>query len=574
MSTKKLMDFYKGMDLSLVPQCRDEGAQFKDFDGKPLEALALAKKYGVNAVRLRIWNEPENEPESLGYCNLERTVKMAKEIKENGMDFLLDFHYSDYWADPAKQKKPESWSRLSYEELQEAVYEYTKNTILTLKQAGGMPDMVQIGNEIRSGLLFPDGELPDLKGMVGLVNAGIKGAREAGGEELLVMIHLDQGGRYFYLKEWFDNAIAEGLLDFDVIGLSYYPFWHGTFSDLKNTMEKLVQDYHKPIIIAETAHAWRRSAQGFIDEAQEKIAGIPATPKGQKKVLELVMNITASLPDRMGRGAYYWEPFCIPKKGEGGWAENMGLLSEDGTVLEGIEVFLFTREKQRFQEAAKVYCPEELSAAKGKPPVLPKEVNVLFYDGRIRKHPVFWSEREEKPGGGRMFEGNVEGVSIPVLLTVTEKERDKVGENLLQDPNWDEGFAYWEVEKEEDKVSVWLRPEFVEPFPAPPQNELCLEAVRNFRLCISQKAAVSEPGTYCLCAQYMGTDTTNVDIRMFAEDGSGSEEIVIHPTQEDWQDIILYKAVDRPGTLRVGIRMEAPPVNGKIRCFSLGKKQD
>ena len=111
------------------------------------------------------------------------------------------------------------------------------------------------------------------------------------------MIHLDQGGRYFYLKDWFDRAFEAGLSDFDVIGLSYYPFWHGTFNDLKETTKKLIQDFKKPIILAETAHAWRKSKNGFIDEAQEKIAGFAASPLGQRMVLDMDNTIMASLPE-------------------------------------------------------------------------------------------------------------------------------------------------------------------------------------------------------------------------------------------------------------------------------------
>ena len=133
-------------------------------------------------------------------------------------------------------------------------------------------------------------------------------------------------GRYFYLKDWFDHAFEAGLSDFDVIGLSYYPFWHGTFNDLKETTKKLIQDFKKPIILAETAHAWRKSKNGFIDEAQEKIAGFAASPLGQRMVLDMDNTIMASLPDKMGRGIYYWEPLCIPRGDEGGWAENMGIL--------------------------------------------------------------------------------------------------------------------------------------------------------------------------------------------------------------------------------------------------------
>ena len=201
--------------------------------------------------------------------------------------------------------------------------------------------------------------------MVQLVNAGIRGARAAAGkDEMQVMIHLDQGGRYFYLKEWFDCSFEAGLEDFDLIGLSYYPFWHGTFTDLKETMTKLIQDYKKPIMVVETAHAWRKSAHGFIDEQQEKIAGFPATPAGQKQVLDLVANIVASLPDEMGQGIYYWEPICVPKDGEGGWSENMGLLEEKGTIMEGIRSFLFTRNDACPEKPAKIYEPEPMTVVK------------------------------------------------------------------------------------------------------------------------------------------------------------------------------------------------------------------
>ena len=353
------MEFQKGMDLSFIPELEDAGVQVKDFDGTVMDPLDLVQKYGVNSVRLRIWNAPEHVRESGGYCSYAHTLAMAKRIRAHGMSFMLDFHYSDFWADPGQQRKPKDWENLSFKELKEAVFSYTRDTLTALKEEDVLPDIVQIGNEIRSGLLFPDGELPDYTKMVQLVNAGIRGARAAAGkDEMQVMIHLDQGGRYFYLKEWFDCSFEAGLEDFDLIGLSYYPFWHGTFTDLKETMTKLIQDYKKPIMVVETAHAWRKSAHGFIDEQQEKIAGFPATPAGQKQVLDLVANIVASLPDEMGQGIYYWEPICVPKDGEGGWSENMGLLEEKGTIMEGIRSFLFTRNDACPEKPAKIYEPD------------------------------------------------------------------------------------------------------------------------------------------------------------------------------------------------------------------------
>ena len=305
------MDYIKGMDISHVPMSIDEGMVIKDFDGTPIDALDLAEKYGVNSIRLRIWNEPSNVPESGGYCDFEQTLEFAQKIKAHDMSFMLDFHYSDYWADPGQQNKPEAWKNLPFDKLVQAVHDYTYTTIKDLQAGGAGPDIVQIGNEIRSGLLFPDGEVPNYEQMVRLVNAGIQGAkkaRDAAGLPL-VMIHLDQGGRYLYIKEWFDQAFAYGLDDFDLMGLSYYPFWHGTFTDLKNSMEHLVERYKKPIMVVEAAYAWRvTETNPFINESQVRISGLPATPENQRKVLELVMTINASLPNNMGLGVYYWEP--------------------------------------------------------------------------------------------------------------------------------------------------------------------------------------------------------------------------------------------------------------------------
>ena len=578
----KRQDFYKGADISSLPQCMEEGMQVRDFDGTAAEPFELLQKYGVNSIRLRIWNRPENIPESGGYCNLEHTLTMAKKIRAYGMHFLLDFHYSDFWADPASQRKPKEWEGLSFEELEQAVLDYTRETLLALKQAGVLPDIVQIGNEIRSGLLFPEGELPDYAHMVRLVNAGIRGAREAAGkEETQVMIHLDQGGRYFFLKEWFAQAFANGLEEFDLIGLSYYPFWHGSFTDLKETLERLVQDYRKPIMIVETAYAWRRSQKGFIDEVQEKIAGLPASPEGQAKELELMMNIVASLPDAMGRGVYYWEPLNVPHQGGSGWSENMGLLDEDGRVLEGIRQFGFTREDFRGGDYAKVYTPQTVTVRPGQEAELPEELPVLYYDGTVRKQKVVWetgTENKPRQSGEYRISGTVEGIGEAVTATVAEEAgnpgaenpgaENLRAENLLCDVNWEEGMARWETESSGEEVVAQVFPEFPEPFPAPPLNALRVEGTKNFTFCISQKVAVTHPGHYCLSVEWKGADTTNVEVRLFAQSGDECRETVIHPA-EQWEVYRIEDMVCRGGNLTVGIRMQSPPNYGMMRRFCL-----
>lgn len=497
-----MLDFYRGMDISSLPQSLAEGMRVRDRDGLETEPFELLKKYGVNSVRLRIWNDPEAVPQAKGYCSLEHTVRMAEKIKENQMSFLLDFHYSDHWADPANQRKPKAWENLSFSELEEAVYSFTRDTLLRLQEEDLLPDMVQIGNEIRSGLLFPEGELPDYAGMVKLVNAGIRGAREvADADRMQIMIHLDQGGRYDWLHEWFEKALAAGLDDFDLIGLSYYPFWHGTYLDLRDSMNRLVRDYGKPILIAETAYAWRKSERGFIDEDQIRISCMEATPSGQRRVLEYVMHLVAELPDRMGKGVYYWEPICVPGSDGGGWSENMGLLDETGRAMEGIEAFRQTREE-------------------------------------MEREPEGWKELAEKLDSAGYAVGT-DGIR---------------GENLLSNGNFSEGsdgMAHWSIaEREEGTVLTVL----------PDAGSLKVQAVKNFRFSICNSVEIEQEGNYGISVEITGVDTTGVDVRLFAENDGGTRETVIHPAE---RSRAVYEIRNMPcerGRLVVGIRISSPAI--------------
>lgn len=503
-----MLDFYKGMDISFLQQCLEEGMQVRDMDGKAAEPFALLKKYGVNAIRLRLWNQPENVPESRGYCSLDHTLQMAKKIEENGMSFMLDFHYSDFWADPAQQRKPLAWRDLSRGELEEAVYTYTRDTLRAFESQGTLPDMVQIGNEIRSGLLFPEGELPDYEGMVRLVNAGIRGAREvAGSDRMQVMIHLDQGGRYDWLHRWFEGAFEKGLMDFDVIGLSYYPFWHGTYLDLRDSMSRLLADYHKPIIIAETAYAWRKSEKGFIDDAQIRIGGLPASPAGQLQELQTVMHLLAELPDRMGRGIYYWEPLCVPREGKGGWSENMGLLDCGGRVMEGILAYQQER-----------------------------------------------SDMEREPEG---FEALLERVKRAGVERI-----EYTGTNLLENGDFFDFEKGWHIEKSEESVTVRVE----EGEPGSVSKTLRVESPKNFTFLAERAAGLPEEGEYLLTVETKGVDTTGVDVRLFAE---GAGESVVHPTEQWTVQQLVFQG---GGTVKVGIRVSSPAIYLCMRNFRVVKR--
>jgi arabinogalactan endo-1,4-beta-galactosidase len=327
------MDFIKGMDISSYQEMLDKGYKYYDENGKEVDVLDYAVDKGFNYARIRIWNEPDNVPLSGGYCSLEHTINLAKKIYDLGIPYLLDFHYSDWWADPGNQNKPAKWKGLHGVDLEDAVYEYTKSVLNELSLRGISPSMVQVGNEIRCGMLWPDGSSDNYKTLANLINAGIKGVRDSnGGSAIKIMLHLDQGGRYHYFEKWFDEIIQNGVTDFDIIGLSYYPFWHGTYRDLDETMNKLSNRYDKDLIVAEVAYAYRLGADKLFGKGQERLGGFAASAEGQYKSLEIISGIIAGTNNSRGKGFFYWEPFIRDDNSES-WGYCMGIVDENGQPL-------------------------------------------------------------------------------------------------------------------------------------------------------------------------------------------------------------------------------------------------
>lgn len=268
-----------GADISWLPQMEARGIKFYE-NGKPIDAIKLLKEHGMNYIRLRIFVNPSNpkgySPEK-GFCDLSHTLAMAKRVKEAGMKLLLDFHYSDYWADPQKQYMPLAWKNLDFKALKDTLKAYTTHVLLALKRQGTLPNMVQIGNEINHGILWPEGSISHPDQLAALLKAAYNSVK-AVDPNIVVMIHLALGGQNQEARFWLNNMIARGV-KFDAIGLSYYPQWHGTPKDLKNNLNDLLKHYHKPLIVAEYSD--------------------------YKK---LVNNIIFGLPDNMGKGSFIWEP--------------------------------------------------------------------------------------------------------------------------------------------------------------------------------------------------------------------------------------------------------------------------
>jgi arabinogalactan endo-1,4-beta-galactosidase len=324
--------FVKGADLSLLQFIEDHGVQYKE-NGRPRDALAIFKEHGCNYVRLRLFVNPDG---TQGQVNtLPYTLALAKRAKGMGFLLLLDFHYSDKWADPGHQIVPAGWKELSHRQLAQRVHDYTRDTLAAFQREGCLPDMVEVGNEVTNGFMWPDGgplkSDANWDAFTDLLKAGIRAVRESGSSK--VMIHIDAGDKKEISKWFFDNCRKRGV-DYDVIGLSYYPFWSGPLDDLKANLDALSANSGKEVMVAETSYNHAGNTA--------KPMPFPETPEGQKAYLEALMRTVSASPN--GKGVFYWAPEWIEgdkwngAKRDGGWGDR-ALFDASGNMLPGMEAY-------------------------------------------------------------------------------------------------------------------------------------------------------------------------------------------------------------------------------------------
>lgn len=358
-----------GVDVSMQAEVERHGGRFFDSDGKPADALKLMQSHGANWVRLRLWHTPVNaadvvdsgrtvskkgQPVGGGNNDLATTLALAKRARAAGLKVLLDLHYSDFWADPGHQAKPAAWVALQGKALEEALHDYTAAVLQAFRDAGAPPDMIQLGNEVNGGMLWPDGktwaEKPDERiggeaAFAGLLRAGIAAVRAHDAitkTRLPVMIHVAGAGDAPLCQRVFGMAQRERL-DYDVIGLSYYPYFHGKVDRIAPNLNDLAQRFHKPMVIVEVAWGFTL-ADGdatpniFNAESAAK-GGYPVSPEGQAALLRDISRTLAAVPDGLGWGWVYWEPAWIPVAGAGwrtgdgnGW-DNQALFDFKGRAL-------------------------------------------------------------------------------------------------------------------------------------------------------------------------------------------------------------------------------------------------
>jgi arabinogalactan endo-1,4-beta-galactosidase len=335
----------RGTDISFTLQEEAAGKSYRDNGVvQPIERILAAR--GSNYVRLRVWTAPPS-----GYSTLQTALALGRRAQRAGLKILLNLHYSDFWADPGKQPTPAAWAGQNLSTLATTVRGYTRDAVQAFERQGSPVSMVQVGNEITSGMLFPLGQIYQSGGehwpeFTTLLKAGIAGARDGGAPS--IMVHIDRGGdnggsRYFY-----DHILAQGV-QFDVIGLSYYPFWHGALSALRANLNDLSTRYGKDLVVAETSYPWTLGngdgLGNFINSASQLPDGarLPATQSGQAAYFEELRTVLAAVPNGRGAGFFDWEPGWLPgigwSPGEGNPNDNLTMFDWSGNALPSLRAF-------------------------------------------------------------------------------------------------------------------------------------------------------------------------------------------------------------------------------------------
>jgi len=312
--------FFKGADVSWLPQMEATGYVFYDENGNPADCLDLLMARGINAVRLRVFVQP-NTDKINGHCSPAETAQMAARAKSKGLDVMLDFHYSDTWADPAHQTKPAAWASATFAALKDSVYAHTQYTLNLLQAVGVTPKWVQIGNEIPSGLLWPEGHVNNPGQLAQLINAGNQAVKDFN-PTIQTIVHIDQGNDNARFR-WFFDLMQQNGAQFDIIGASYYPHWLGTdytvtISDLGNNLQDMVTRYNKPVMVVE-------------------VGGDYWQVENSKDLLIATIGAALDVPNNQCLGVFYWEP-----QGAKPWSGyQLNCWQDNGRPSPALDAFLY-----------------------------------------------------------------------------------------------------------------------------------------------------------------------------------------------------------------------------------------
>ncbi|MBE6619781.1 MAG: extra-cellular endo-beta-1,4-galactanase [Ruminococcaceae bacterium] len=473
-------DFIMGMDASCVPALEASGVKYYDYDGQQKDVYEILAQNGINYIRVRVWNDPfdaNGNGYGGGNCNIENAVAIGKRATAQGMKLLVNFHYSDFWADPAKQMVPKAWKSMNIDDKAEALYQYTKDCLQKLVDAGVDVGMVQVGNETNGAMCGESSsELGGWKRITQLMSAGARAVREVC-PHALVAVHFANPEKATNYESYGKNLQYYGV-DYDVFASSYYPFWHGTLDNLANVLNNIATTYGKKVMIAETSYAFTADDTDFsgntIGEGGGIVKDYPFTLQGQANLVRDVIDTAANqIKDCIG--VFYWEGTWISVGGESyeqnlalwekhgsGWAssyaaeydpddagkwyggcavDNQAFFDADGKALESLKVFSLVRKGNTVDNRADAIEDVNLIIDLNGDIVLPDKVNAIMLDNSKQQLDVQWTNVDidaMKNGGVAKYtiEGMAGGMRALCYVSMVEY-------NFLTNWSFEEGKTGW-----------------------------------------------------------------------------------------------------------------------------------
>ncbi len=605
-------DFIRGMDASAVLVEENSGVKYYNYEGEEQDVFMTLAQSGVNYIRIRVWNDPYDENGN-GYGggnnDVPTAIELGKRATKYGMKVCIDFHYSDFWADPKRQHAPKAWEGMSVEEKSDALYEFTKDSLTQILDAGVDVGMVQIGNEINNGM---SGEsfLPNVSTLLSAGSRGVRETAEAYGKDIQIVVH------YTNIE---DNGQIDGLVsnlknmevDYDILGLSYYPFWDGTNENMQAVARHIQDTYGKQVVIAETSYAYTtedgdgtENSFGGIDGAVE---GYAATVQSQAT---MIRDVCEAAHEANVLGIFYWEGTWIPvgkatednspiwEKYGSGWAssyasdydpddaglyyggcswDNQAMFDFEGHPLASLNVFKYLKHGSTAPLAVDSVPDVSVSCGVGSELELPETIDVIYNDRSANKQEtVTWDEAQAAAidtsvGGEYEVAGTLaDGTAVTAYIEV-------VMLNYVQNPSFEDAdTSMWKVTYEGDDNPTGFQQKADDAHTGEMAFHFWSED-SDMDFSIEQELTDLEPGTYQLTAYAQGGDVSD-DCEMELYAIAGGEEMTepfMVTTWAAWQEPTIPEIKVTDGKLTIGVRMKCNKKSwGTVDDFTLNKISD
>ena len=599
-------DFIMGMDASCVPALENSGVKYYDFDGTEKDVYEILSDNGINYIRVRVWNDPfdaNGNGYGGGNCDIENAIEVGKRATQYGMKLLVDFHYSDFWADPGKQMVPKAWKGMGIDEKAEALYAYTKDCLQQLKKAGVDVGMVQIGNET-NGVLCGESSasLGGWKKIMQLISAGSKAVREVC-PKALVAVHFANPEKAESYESYGKNLDYYGV-DYDVFASSYYPYWHGTLENLAGVLNKIATTYNKKVMVAETSYAYTPEDTDFsgntIGEGANVVKDYPLTLQGQanlvRDVIDTMVNKTTN-----GIGVFYWEGTWVSvgqnfweensakwERYGSGWAssyaaeydpddagqwyggcavDNQAFFDAQGHALESLKVFALVYEGNVVENKADAVEDVNLICDINGEVTLPSMVNAVMLDNSKQAIPVEWEEVDilelkEQGIGKYTIHGTAGGMDATCYLSL-------VHYNYLQNWSFEEGETGWQAVAHKSFDQLYVEDKVTDSITGTKHYHFWGASANSVEFTLEQEVKDLPGGVYRYEISIMGGDCGATEIYAFVKingqiAATADTTVTVY---DEWHTAVIYAIDYKEGdTLTVGIYVKCDGGNawGKI----------